>query len=170
MVSLGGIVYSRSLKIGGDHMDQALVRHLEDEHGITVGLRSANQLKEAIGTAVPGQRGASVTVRGRDLQTGFPRAVEVNGSDVAAALQEPVGMIVDAVMASMEHTPPDLLADIHETGIVLAGGGAQLDGMDRVLGMATGMATVVAEAPQCASVRGAADLLLDAAMLREAAC
>jgi len=170
VVSLGGVVYSRCLKIGGDHMDQALIQYLEDEHGITVGIRSANTLKEAIGTAVPGQSGGSVWVKGRDLRSGFPRAVEIESAHVAAALQESVGFIVDAVLASMEHTPPDLLADIHETGIVLAGGGATLDGLDRVLGMATGMATVVAEAPECASVRGAASLLCDASQLREAAC
>jgi rod shape-determining protein MreB len=79
-------------------------------------------------------------------------------------------MIVDAVLSSMERTPPDLLADIHETGIVLAGGGAKLDGLDRVLGMASGMATVIAESPECAGVRGAAALLADAAVLREVAC
>jgi rod shape-determining protein MreB len=170
VVSLGGIVYSRTLKIGGDHMDQAIVRYLEEEHGITVGIRSANELKEQIGTAIPGQPGASVQVKGRDLRSGFPRAIEVEPAHVAAALQDAVGMIVDAVLSSMERTPPDLLADIHETGIVLAGGGAKLDGLDRVLGMASGMATVIAESPECASVRGAADMLADAAVLREVAC
>jgi len=170
VVSLGGIVYSRSLKIGGDHMDQALVRYLEDEHGITIGLRSANELKERIGTAGPGRGDATVLVKGRDLLSGFPRAVELSSAHVGAALQETVGLIVDAVISSMEHTPPDLAADISETGIVLAGGGAKLDGLARVVGMATGMATVVAEQPECATVRGAAEMLCDADLLREAAC
>jgi rod shape-determining protein MreB len=170
VVSLGGVVYSRCLKVGGDHMDLALVHYLEEEHGITVGIRSANVLKTQIGRAVPDHEGGLVQVKGRDLQTGFPRAVEISAAHVSAALQETVGLIVDAVLSSMEHTPPDLAADISETGIVLAGGGAKLAGLDRVIGMATGMATVVAEEPECASVRGAAGLLEDAELLREAAC
>ena len=170
VLSLGGIVYSHCLKIGGDHMDQALMRYLEDEHGITVGIRSANELKEQIGSVNGGVSDGHVRVKGRDLQTGFPRAVEINANHVSAALQEPIGMIVDAVLSSMEHTPPDLAADISETGIVLCGGASKLAGLDRVLGMATGMATVVAEEPECASVRGAAGILLDSGLLREAAC
>jgi rod shape-determining protein MreB len=170
VVSLGGIVYSRCIKIGGDHMDLALVRYLEEVHGITVGVRSANELKEQIGAAHPDQRCDTVRVKGRDVKTGFPRAVEIDSAHVAAALDAPIRMIVDAVLSSMEHTPPDLAADISETGIVLAGGASKLAGLDRVLGMATGMATVVAEAPECASVRGAAHLLLDTALLRETAC
>jgi rod shape-determining protein MreB len=170
VISLGGIVYCRSIKVGGDHMDLALIRYLEREKGITVGIRSANTLKEAIGTAVPSHAGQPVVVKGRDLNTGFPRSVEVTAKDVGYALTDPVEMIVEAVIASMEHTPPDLAADIAETGIVIAGGAAKLDGLDRAIGHATGMAVVVADDPECAAVRGAASFLEDAARLREAAC
>lgn len=170
VISLGGIVYCRSIRMGGDHMDQSLVRYLELEKGITVGISTANTLKENIGTASPGGFVRPSIVKGRCVKTGFPRAVEVTSQDVALALTESVDTIVEAVVSSMEHTPPDLAADIAETGIVIAGGGAKLDGLDRAIGQATGMAVVAAERPECAAVRGAASFLLDAVKLRQAAC
>ena len=134
VLSLGGIVYCRSIKVGGDHMDQALVRYLEREKGVTVGTCTANALKESIGTAFPHGDMRSEVVKGRDVDTGFPRAVEVTAQDVGFALTDTVEMIVEAVVGSMEHTPPDLAADISETGIVIAGGAAQLTGLDRAIG------------------------------------
>ena len=122
VISLGGIVYSRCLKVGGDHMDTAIVRHLEQHHGISIGTVTANRLKTEMGTALPESKGRVVEVKGRDVDTGFPRSVSVAQVDVGAALQEAVQLIIEAVVASMEHTPPDLAADIAATGIVLVGG------------------------------------------------
>jgi rod shape-determining protein MreB len=169
VISLGGIVYSRSVKIGGDHMDQAIIRHLEQHHGLTIGTASANALKVSLGTALPVANQKKMEVRGRDVDSGFPRVVSVAQVDVGAALQEAVQLIVEAVVASMEHTPPDLAADIAATGIVLVGGMAQLDGLDRAVGHATGLAVVVAEEPGACTVRGASMALQNQALLRAAA-
>mgnify|MGYP002877340589 CR=1 FL=1 len=169
VISLGGIVYSRAVKVGGDHMDSAIIRHLESHHGITVGTATAQRLKEQLGTALPQSNQKRADVRGRDVDSGFPRAVSVAQVDVGAALAESVQLIVEAVLSSMEHTPPDLAADIAGTGIVLAGGVAQLDGLDRAIGHATGLPVVSAEDPACATVRGAAMALQNQALLRAAA-
>jgi len=169
VISLGGIVYSLGLKVGGDHMDQAIVHHLEAHHGITVGTLSANALKEKLGTALPVANQKRMEVRGRDLDSGFPRAVKVAQVDVGAALQESVQLIVDAVVSSLEHTPPDLAADIANTGIVLVGGVAHLDGLNRAIGHATGLAVVVAEDPAACTVRGASMALQNRNLLQAAA-
>jgi rod shape-determining protein MreB len=168
VISLGGIVYSRCVKVGGDHMDCALIRHLEEHYGITVGVRTANGLKNLMGTALPESNNRTWTVKERDLDSGFPRSVEVAQLDVGAALQVAVQLIIDAVVASMEHTPPDLAADIAGTGIVLTGGGAQLMGLDRAIGHATGLAVVVTEEPASCTVRGAALALQNQQLLRAA--
>jgi rod shape-determining protein MreB len=169
VISLGGIVYSRCVKVGGDHMDQAIIRHLEAHHGLTIGTVSANALKDGLGTALPVVNDLHMEVRGRDVETGFPRAVQVAQVDVGAATQESVQVIVDAVVASLEHTPPDLVADIAATGIVLVGGVAQLEGLERAIGHATGLAVVVAEDPSACTVRGAAMALQNQALLQAAA-
>jgi len=169
VISLGGIVYSRSVKVGGDHMDSAVMRHLEQHHGLTIGKVTAQRVKDTLGTALPIANSTRLEVRGRDVDTGFPRAVNVAQVDVGAALQEAVQLIVEAVVASMEHTPPDLAADIAGTGIVLTGGVAQLDGLDRAIGHATGLAVVVAEDPAACSVRGANMALQNSNLLRAAA-
>ena len=169
VISLGGIVYSRCLKVGGDHMDQAIVRHLEAHHGLTIGALSANVLKDALGTALPIANQETMEISGRDLDSGFPRAVQIAQVDVGAALSESVQLIVDSVIASLEHTPPDLAADIASTGIVLVGGVAQLDGLDRAIGHATGLAVIVAEDPMTCTVRGAAMALKDRVLLQAAA-
>jgi rod shape-determining protein MreB len=168
VISLGGIVYNRCIKVGGDHMDAAIVRHLEQHHGITVGTITANHLKNTIGTALPEATSKVMEVCGRDVDTGFPRVANVAQVDVGAALQEAVQLIIESVVASMEHTPPDLAADIAGTGIVLVGGGAQLQDLDRAIGHATGMAVVVAEDPGACIVRGAAMALSNQELLRSA--
>lgn len=168
VISLGGIVYSRSVKVGGDHMDSAIIRHLETHHGITIGTVTAKALKDRLGTALPQANRQTLEVRGRDVDTGFPRTCSVAQVDCGAALAESVQIIVEAVMSSMEHTPPDLAADIAGTGIVLTGGLAQLDGLDRAIGHATGLPVVAAESPDCATVRGASMALQNRTLLRAA--
>ncbi|MAY80986.1 MAG: rod shape-determining protein [Deltaproteobacteria bacterium] len=168
VISLGGIVYSRCVKVGGDHMDSALIRHIEKHYGVSIGVGTSNTLKNLIGTALPEANDRSMVIKGRDLDTGFPRAVEIAQVDVGAALQVAVQLIVDAVIASMEHTPPDLASDIAGTGIVLTGGGAKLSGLDRAIGHATGLAVVIAEEPTSSTVRGAALALQNQQILRAA--
>ena len=166
VISLGGIVYSRCVKIGGDHMDSAIVRHLEQHHGISIGTVTANRIKRELGTALPTANSRTMEVKGRDVDSGFPRTVAVAQVDVGAALQGAVQLILDAIVSSMEHTPPDLAADIAGTGIVMAGGCAQLEDLVRAVSHATGLAAVVAEDPACCPVRGAAMDLQNQVMFR----
>lgn len=149
-------------------MDSAIIRHLETHHGITIGTVTAKALKDRLGTALPQANRQTLEVRGRDVDTGFPRTCSVAQVDCGAALAESVQIIVEAVMSSMEHTPPDLAADIAGTGIVLTGGLAQLDGLDRAIGHATGLPVVAAESPDCATVRGASMALQNRTLLRAA--
>ena len=169
VVSLGGIVYSRCIKVGGDHMDLDIVRHLQHHHGVAIGMVTANTIKHSLGTALPSTAGPTLAVKGRDVDSGFPRNVSVAQVDVGAALQESVQLILDAIVASMEHTPPDLAADIAATGIVLAGGCAQLKDFDRAVGQATGLAVVVAEEPASCTVRGASMALQNQTLFRATA-
>jgi len=169
VISLGGIVYSRCVKVGGDHMDTAIVRHIEEHHGISIGTVTANQIKKELGTALPQVNGRSLEVKGRDVETGFPRTVTVAQVDVGAALQEAVQLIIDAIVASMEHTPPDLAADIAGTGIVMVGGSALLEDLVRAVSHATGLAVVVAEDPTACTVKGAAMALQNQALFRAVA-
>ena len=169
VISLGGIVYSRCVKVGGDHMDSAIIRHLEQHHGISIGTVTANRIKRELGTALPAANGRAIEVKGRDVDSGFPRAVEVAQVDVGAALQETVQLILDAIVSSMEHTPPDLASDIAGTGIVMAGGCAQLEDLVRAVSHSTGLAAVVAEDPASCTVRGAAMALHNQVIFRATA-
>lgn len=161
VVSLGGIVYSRSLKVGGEQMDEALAGHLEQVRGLRVGPSTAESLKHALGSAHERVRMNELTaeVRGCDVVTGFPRAVSVHADEVRQALAGVVHLIVETLLAALDKTPPELAADIVDKGIVLAGGGAGLRGLDRALGEATGLPVVVADDPAGAVARGAGEAL-----------
>lgn len=147
VLSLGGIVVSSSLKAGGDRFDEAIVRHMKKEHNLAVGERTAEELKIAIGTVDPAAPLRRMEVRGRDLITGLPRTVEVTSQELCRAVEEVTATVVDGVRAVLDRTPPELAADILERGIVLTGGGALLDGMDRVLSRQTEVPVIVAEDP-----------------------
>ncbi|MCP4803879.1 MAG: rod shape-determining protein [Proteobacteria bacterium] len=162
VVSMGGVVYSRSLKVGGQEMDDAIVRYMQDTRGLHIGPMTAEDLKIQLGSAVPGRlRGepSSVEVRGRDLVTGFPRAVKVHADEVRSALSGIVHLIVETLLASLDKTPPELAADIVDKGVVMTGGAAQLRGLDRALGEATGLPVIVADDPAAAVVQGAGQAL-----------
>ena len=150
-------------------MDSAIVRHIEQHHGISIGTVTANRIKRELGTALPTANGRTLEVKGRDVDSGFPRTVSVAQVDVGAALQEAVQLILDAIVSSMEHTPPDLASDIAATGIVMAGGCAQLEDLVRAVSHATGLAVVVAEDPASCTVRGAAMALQNQAIFRATA-
>ncbi|MBX9751558.1 MAG: rod shape-determining protein [Roseococcus sp.] len=150
VISLGGIVYARSVRVGGDKMDEAVISYIRRTHNLLIGESSAERIKMEIGAAAPpleGEEGPLTEVKGRDLMNGVPREVLVSQREIAYALMEPVTQIVDAVKVALENTPPELAADIVDKGIVLTGGGALLYRLDEVLRDATGLPVVVAEEP-----------------------
>ncbi len=149
VISLAGIVYAQSVRIGGDKMDEAIISYIRRNHNLLIGETSAEQIKKEIGTALPPESGvgAELQLKGRDLMHGVPKEIIINQVHVAEALAEPVGAIVEAVKISLEHTAPELAADIVDNGIVLTGGGALLTNLDQVLREATGLPVTVADDP-----------------------
>jgi rod shape-determining protein MreB len=155
VISLGGIVVSRSIRIGGDEMDQDIVTFARREYNLFLGERTAEDIKIAIGSAYPGDWDAQrVSLRGRDLLTGLPRSVEVGADQIREAIEPSVIQIVDTIKDTIEETPPELVADIMDQGIVLAGGGALLAGLDRRVADATQMPVHVADDPLTCVARG----------------
>jgi rod shape-determining protein MreB len=156
VISLGGIVYSRSVRVGGDKMDEAIISYIRRNHNLLIGESSAERIKMDIGAASApynGDDGPYREVKGRDLMNGVPREVLVSQGSIAESLTEPVSAIVEAVKVALENTPPELSADIVDKGIVLTGGGALLTRLDQVLRDATGLPVVVAEdALQCVAL------------------
>ena len=147
ILSLGDIVYARSVRVGGDRMDEAIISYLRRQQNLLVGEATAERIKTTIGTArMPDDgRGAALQIRGRDLLNGIPKETEVTQAQIAEALTEPVQAICEAVMTALESTPPDLAADIVDRGVMLTGGGALLHDMDLALREQTGLAVSVAE-------------------------
>jgi len=154
VIALGGIVTSRSIRVGGDEMDEAIIQYARRAYNLLIGERSAEEVKIAIGSAFPDRDERAVDIRGRDLVSGLPRTVRLTSAEIREAMAEPVQQIVDAVKQTLERTPPELAADIFERGIVLAGGGALLRGMDRLLAEETGMPVTVTDDPLAAVVMG----------------
>ncbi len=155
VLSLGDIVYARSVRVGGDRMDEAIISYLRRQHNILVGEATAERIKTSIGSArMPDDgRGASMEIRGRDLLNGVPKEAEITQAQIAEALAEPVQQICDAVMEALESTPPDLAADIVDRGVMLTGGGALLGDLDLALREQTGLAVSVAdEALNCVAL------------------
>ena len=161
VISLAGIVYAKSVRVGGDKLDEALVQHLKRKYNLLVGERTAEQIKIEVGSAYPEdqEKATNIEVKGRDLVTGIPKTLNIDASEVREALQEPVNAIVEAVRIALERTPPELAADIVDKGIVLAGGGAKLRGLDRMLREETGLPVVIAEDPLSCVVLGSGKVL-----------
>ena len=149
VISLGNIVYSRSVRVGGDKLDEAIINYIRRNHNLLVGESSAERIKKAIGSAsIPETgEGAKIEIKGRDLVNGVPKEVTVTERQIAESLAEPVSQIVEAVKVALEHTAPELAADIVDRGIVMTGGGALLKNLDQVLRQATGLPVTVAEDP-----------------------
>lgn len=147
VISLGGIVVSRSIRLGGNKMDEVIARHIKNKYNLMIGERTAEEIKIKIGSAYPLQTEMTLEVRGRDMVAGLPKTVEVTSEEIRAALSEPVGAIVDRVKGVLELTPPELSSDIIERGVMLTGGGALLRGMDRLLAIETNIPVHVAEDP-----------------------
>jgi len=146
VLSLGGIVYSRSIRVGGDKMDEAIISFVRRQHNLLLGEASAEKIKHAVGTAATGHNGheVAIDIRGRDILLGVPKEITIGQRAVAEALSEPIGQIIDAVRTALESTPPELASDIVDRGIVLTGGGALLSNLDMVLRDATGLPVRVA--------------------------
>jgi rod shape-determining protein MreB and related proteins len=147
VISLGGIVVSQSIRVGGDEMDEAIVNHLRKEYKLLIGQQTAEEVKLETGSAWPLPEEVQAEVRGRDMLTGLPKTVVLGSEDVRRALDEPVTQIIDAIRGTLDKTPPELAADIMDRGIVLAGGGALLAGLDERLRHETHMPVHVAESP-----------------------
>ncbi len=154
VISLSGMVVAHSIRVGGNRFDDAIAAYLKRKHNLLIGERSAEELKIAIGSAMTMKEPLLAEVKGRDLVSGLPRSLEVSSNEIVEAVQEPLRLIVGAVRAVLEETPPELAADIFDRGIVLSGGGAQLRGLDRYLAMHTGIPMTVADQPQTSVVRG----------------
>lgn len=149
VLSLGGIVYSRSVRVGGDKMDEAIISYIRRNHNLLIGESSSERIKKEIGTAKPPEDGVgyAMEVKGRDLMNGVPKELVINQVQIAESLAEPVGAIIEAVKVALEHTAPELAADIVDKGIVLTGGGALLGELDQVLREATGLPVSIADEP-----------------------
>ena len=147
VLSLGGIVVSNSLRVAGDKFDEAIVRYVRREHDLLIGERSAEDVKIKVGSCFEEGRNEEMEVRGRDLVTGLPRTVKINSDQVRQAVEEPAAAIVDAVKGVLESTPPELSADIVDRGLILTGGGALLEGLDRRIARETGVPAQLADDP-----------------------
>jgi len=147
VLALGGIVVSKSIRVAGDEMDEAIVAHCRKNYNLLIGERTAEQIKIDIGSAFPLTEEKTVEVRGRDLVTGLPKTLTLTSSEIRDALAEPVAMVVDAVRITLEKTPPELAADIMDRGIVMAGGGSLLRGLDKHLSQETDMSVYVVDDP-----------------------
>lgn len=154
IISLGGIVVSRSERVAGDRMDDAIVQHIKRKYNLLIGDRTAEEIKIKIGSADYLPKETSLVIKGRDMVAGMPRTLEVTSEEIREALAEPVTAIINAVKSTLERTPPELAADIVDSGIVLAGGGAQLAGLDQVLANETGLNVRLADNPETAIVLG----------------
>lgn len=169
VISLGGIVTSRSIRVAGDEMDDAIVSHIKRRYNLMVGYRTAEDIKIEIGSAYMASKGTTYSVRGRDLLTGLPKTVEITAEEIQDALQEPVMAIVEAVKSCLEKTPPELAADIMDRGIMMAGGSSLLRNLDRLIADETGMPVHLAEDPLSCVALGTGKVLEDAETLRKIA-
>jgi rod shape-determining protein MreB and related proteins len=161
VISLGGIVASESIRIGGDEMDQAIIAFVKKEYSLLLGERTAEEIKVAIGSACPSPDEPRLEIRGRDLVSGLPKTVVLSGGQVRQAIAEPVGAVVDVVKATLDRCPPELAGDVLDRGIALTGGGALLRGLDERLGEETGMPVCLAGHPLESVVLGAGKCVED---------
>jgi len=169
IISLAGIVYSKSVRIGGDKMDDAIIQHMKRKYNLLIGERTAELIKCTIGTAYPTEEVMYMDVKGRDLVAGIPKTLRINSDEIRDALAEPVNAIVEAVRVALERTPPELSADIVDKGIVLAGGGALLKNLDVLLREETGLPVMLADDPLSAVVLGSGKALDEISLLKEVA-
>jgi rod shape-determining protein MreB len=167
VISLAGTVYSRSVRVAGNEMDNAIIQFLKRKYSLLIGERTAEAIKCEIGSAFPLKEELKIEIKGRDLVEGVPKTLTISDAEIREALAEPVSAIVDAVRQALERTPPELSADIMDRGIVLSGGGALLRGLDQRLRQETGLPVVAAEDPLASVVLGAGKVLESVDLLRK---
>ncbi len=169
VISIDGIVYSKAVRVGGDKMDEAIMAYIKRKYNLLIGERTAEKIKIEIGSACPLGKTESMEVKGRDLISGIPKGISVVDSEIREALQESVNLILDTIKVTLENTPPELGADIVDRGIVLAGGGALLKGLDVLIKEHTGVPVVLPDDPLTAVVRGCGIMLDKLDLLRRVA-
>lgn len=169
VISLAGIVYSKSIRVAGDKMDEAIIQHVKRNYNLLIGERTAEMIKLNIGNAFPDTEVRTLEIKGRDLVTGIPRILQVNSDEIREAIAEPVHLIIEGIKTTLERTPPELAGDIVDKGIVLAGGGALLKGLDKLIHEETGLPVMIAEDPLSCVALGAGKALDDLNVLREIA-
>ena len=167
VLALGGIVYSRSVRVGGDKMDEAIIQYIKRKYNLLVGERTAELIKITIGSAFPGSEIQTMEIKGRDLVAGVPKTVDISDEEIRDSLLEPINQIVEAVRIALERTPPELASDIVDKGIVLAGGGSLLRNLDVLLRDETGLPITLAEDPLTAVVMGAGKVLDELSLLKD---
>ena len=159
IISLNGVVYSESVRVGGDRFDEAIIAYVRRNYGSLIGEATAERIKQEIGTAYPSSDILEIDVRGRNLAEGIPRSFTLNCNEIMEAMQEPLSTIVQSVKSALEHSPPELASDIAESGIVLTGGGALLRDIDRLISEETGLPVIIAEEPLTCVARGGGRVL-----------
>ena len=167
VISLGGIVYARSVRIGGDEMDSAITERMKKNYNLMIGERTAEEIKIKIGSAWPIAEELTIEVRGRDLITGLPKFIKTSSDEIRSALENPLREIVEAAKVTLERTPPELAADLIERGIVLCGGGALLRGLDKLISEETGLSCFVADDPLTAVALGTGKILEEPKFLKK---
>jgi rod shape-determining protein MreB and related proteins len=167
VISLGGIVYSRSVRVGGDKMDIAILQHIKRQHNLLIGERTAELIKTSIGNAYSLGEPETMTIKGRDLVSGIPKTVDVNSDEIRESIQEQIDSIVETVRIALEQTPPELAADIVDRGIVLTGGGALLKNLDHLLRLETGLPIMITEDPLSTVVLGSGKALEEIENLKD---
>ena len=166
LISMSGIVYSRSLRVAGNHMDEAIMNHLKRKYNLLIGERTAERIKIEIGSAYALEKPITMEIKGRSLIEGVPKTIALDDSEIREALSESISSVVSAIRVVLERTPPELSADISDRGLVLAGGGALLKNLDKRIREETGLPVCIADDPLCCVVLGTAKLLNDFGLLR----
>ena len=166
VISLAGIVFSKSIRVAGDELDEAITNYLKKTYNLMVGERTAENIKMKIGSAYPLDEEMSMEVRGRDLVSGLPKMITVSSEEVRESFAEPIAQIIEAVRITLERTPPELSADLIERGIVLAGGGALLRGVDKLIAEETGLPVHIADDPLTAVALGTGKVLTEIKYLK----
>lgn len=161
VISLGGVVTSKSLRIAGDELNEAIINYIRREFNVAIGETTAEEIKMTIGSAYPSMTTEEMDVKGRDLQTGLPKTITVNSTQIEEAMKEVIMQIVDGIKMTLEKTPPELAADIMINGITLSGGGALIKNIDRLIALETGISVNIAESPLDCVVKGAGKVLDD---------
>ena len=167
VISLSGIVYSKSVRVAGDEMDEAIINYIKRKYNLLIGERTAEAIKIKIGSAYPLDEKQEMEIKGRDLMAGIPKTLLVNDEEIREALAEPIGTIVETVKIALERTPPELAADIVDKGIVMAGGGSMIRGLDLLLREETGLPIILAEDPLSAVALGTGKALDELELLRK---